>query len=300
VAAEDRVRVAEAIQSGDTGAYEHRALRKDGSIFPVEIRARAMTVQGQVIRVTAVRDLSERTHLESELRRRETLAAMGSLVAGVAHEVRTPLFSISATLDALEAGGATAAQQQELKELLRGQVRRLSGLMQDLLDYGRPPKLKLVRGLVREPLERAVRSCQARTPPQVGIEVDVPDGLPELQLDPARLEQVFENLVSNAVQHSPRGSRVRLAVRHVDAPRPGLLCTVEDEGPGLNAADLLRVFEPFFSRRPGGTGMGLAVAQRFVEAHGGTLTAANRPSGGSVFTVSLPAAAETGVGGAVA
>jgi signal transduction histidine kinase len=102
------------------------------------------------------------------------------------------------------------------------------------------------------------------------------------------------------VQHSPRGGSVRVRVQPVEAPRPGLTCSVEDDGPGLGAADILRVFEPFFSRRQGGTGMGLAIAQRLVEAHGGALSAANRPEGGAVFTVYLPAAGQAGMGGAVA
>jgi PAS domain S-box-containing protein len=300
VAPEDRVLVREAIRSGRGTAYEHRARRKDGSIFTVETRARELTLHGRRLRVTAVRDVSERLRLEAELRRRETLAAMGTLVAGVAHEVRTPLFSISATLDALEAGGGTAAQQQELKELLRSQVRRLAGLMQDLLDYSRPPRLKLVRGPLAEPLGNALRTCLAQAPPSaVHIESDLPASLPEVPLDAARMEQVFENLVANAVQHSPRGGTVRVRVRWDEAPQPGLVCTVEDEGPGLGPADIERLFEPFFSRRQGGTGMGLPIAQRLVEAHGGALSAANRPQGGAVFTVYLPAS-QAGVGGAVA
>jgi PAS domain S-box-containing protein len=289
-APEDRLRVSQSIQSGNTGAYEHRALRKDGSTFPVEVRAKALTLHGRTVRVTAVRDLSERTRLEAELRRRETLATMGTLVAGVAHEVRTPLFSVSATLDTLDAGVGTPEEQQELKDLLRSQVRRLSVLMQDLLDYGRPPELKLAVGGLRPAVERVLRSCQPEaTQSGVRIEVHLPDDLPAVRVDSGRLQQVLENLLVNAVQHAPRGSRVSIRARAVEQPL-GLACDVEDEGPGLPAADLERVFEPFFGHRKGGTGMGLAIAQRFVEAHGGTLSAGNRTGGGAVFTLFLPAA----------
>jgi PAS domain S-box-containing protein len=291
VAPEDRAKVADAIRMGHTTAYQHRALRKDGSTLVVETRARGLTLRGQQIRVTAIRDVTERLHLEAELRRRETLAAMGSLVAGVAHEVRTPLFSLSATLDALEAGVGSADQQHELKDLLRSQVRRLSNLMQDLLDYGRPPRLKLARGGLPAPILRVARSCGSLAAQSgVRIVLELPDGLPEIEADPVRLEQVFENLVTNALHHAPRGSSVRITARAVAGPPAGILCAVEDEGPGLPPGDLDRIFEPFFSRRQGGTGMGLAIAERLVEAHGGALTAANGPRGGAVFTVFLPVA----------
>ena len=122
VAPEDRERVAAAMRRGSSGAYEHRALRKDGTTVLVETRARSLAFEGRQLRVTAVRDVSERARLEAELRRRERLAAIGALVGGVAHEVRTPLFSISATLDALEAGSGDGEAEQELKALLRSQV----------------------------------------------------------------------------------------------------------------------------------------------------------------------------------
>lgn len=289
VAPEDRDKVSMAIRSGHTGGSEHRAQRKDGYTFPVETRARAMSYRGRPLRVTAVRDVSERTRLEAELRQRETLAAVGSLVVGVAHEVRNPLFSLSAALDALEAGSSAPGEDDELKGLLRSQVLRLSNLMQDLLDYGRPPRLRLARGGLHEPVRRAARSCE-RLASEAGVSLglEIPGGLPELDLDPGRMEQVFENLIANAVQHSPRAATVRVAARPVEGPLRGVSLTVADEGPGVAPDDLGRVFEPFFSRRQGGTGLGLPIAHRLVEAHGGTLSAANRREGGAVFTVFLP------------
>jgi PAS domain S-box-containing protein len=289
VAPADRDTVAEAMRSGLSGTYEHRALRKDGSIFPVEVRARSLTIEGRPVRVTAIRDLSERTRLEAELRRRETLAAMGALVAGVAHEVRTPLFSLSATIETLEARSGTPAQREELRSLLRSQVFRLSNLMQDLLDYGRPPRMKLAADWLQVALRGAMESCQPfAAHAGVRIAADVPHGLPAIPSDAGRLQQVLQNLIANALQHSPRGSTVTVTAAAVGGPTPGLALRVADEGPGISPPDLERVFDPFFSRRRGGTGMGLSVAQRFVEAHGGSLTAANRRQGGAVFTVFLP------------
>jgi PAS domain S-box-containing protein len=255
---------------------------------PVRFSAAVSPLPGGSV-IWVARDVTEHRQLEAELRRQQTLAAMGSLVAGVAHEVRTPLFSVSATVDVLERGASSAEEERELKELLRSQVRRLSNLMQDLLDYGSPPRLRLERRAPADPVRRAAATCE-RLAADAGVQlrVDVSEGLRDLDLDMVRLEQVFQNLIANAVQHSPRAGTVRITLDPVEGPRPGIAFRVEDDGAGIPSSDLERVFEPFFSRRKGGTGLGLSIAQRVVESHGGVLTAANRPGRGAVFTVFLP------------
>ncbi len=292
VAPEDRDRVLAAMRGERQRAYEHRALRKDGTTVLVETRARALVQGDRRLRVTAVRDLSERMRLEVELRRRERLAAIGVLAGGVAHEVRTPLFGISATLDALDARwpGRDGDRDRDLKDLLRSQVTRLSDLMRDLLDYGRPPQMHLQPAVIAEVVDRVVERC---APLADGAAVRLGSGvepdLPVLPVDAGRLEQVLENLITNAIQHSPRGATVTVSVARCELPGPGVQVSVADEGPGLPPGEIERVFEPFFSRRSGGTGLGLAIAQRYVEAHGGRLSAASRPTGGAEFTVFLPA-----------
>ena len=248
-----------------------------------------VTVEDEPHFLVMAQDITERLALEASLHRQETLAAMGSLVAGVAHEVRTPLFSISATLDAIE--GGTAAEIEEGMQRLRAQVKRLGNLMSDLLDYGRPPELQLAEGRLHEVLERAVRACaDLAAAAGVTVTVETEGDVPRLRRDARRLEQVFQNLVANAVQYSPRGGTVRLTVKPA-ADGGSVECRVADEGPGIPAEEMPRLFEPFFTKRKGGTGLGLPIVQRFVEAHGGRVFAANGRRGGAVFTVTLPAAA---------
>jgi len=109
-----------------------------------------------------------------------------------------------------------------------------------------------------------------------------------VEMDANRMEQVFENLIANAIQHSPPGGRVRVAARPGPPPHAFVEFTVEDDGTGLAEADIKHLFEPFFSRRQGGTGLGLSIVQRIVEAHGGLVAAANRGAGGAVFEIRLP------------
>jgi PAS domain S-box-containing protein len=246
--------------------------------------------------ILVVRETTALVQLQDTLRRRETMSAMGALVAGVAHEVRNPLFAISATLDAAELRLVGHAGSEPHMRVLRSEVERLSGLMEDLLEYGRPqaqaPEMGSLTDLVTEAITLVgPHAAQAG----VAIEPSLARGLPVVTMDHRRMLQVFKNVVENAVQHSPRGSRV--FVRLGAASRSGaewIECAVRDAGPGFALEDLPRVFEPFFTRRRGGTGLGLSIVQRVVDEHGGSVEIRNHEDGGAVVTVRLLAArAET-------
>ena len=228
-------------------------------------------------------------HLQESLRHSEKMSAMGTLVAGVAHEVRTPLFGISATLDAYEEE-LNAADVAECGRALRQHVNRLTHLMAELLDYGKPAVLQREPAPLGELLEEVLASRRAAAEgARVSLESRVPAGLPPLPMDRRRLRQVFENLVDNALQHSSPGRTVRVTAAEVrEGGEPWVECAVDDEGRGFAEDDLPHVFEPFFTRRKGGTGLGLSIVHRIVEQHAGRVAAANRPGGGARITVRLP------------
>jgi signal transduction histidine kinase len=231
--------------------------------------------------------------LQEALHRQEALTAMGTLVGGVAHEVRNPLFGITATVDALAARLEGDGAAAPLVGVMREQVQRLSRLMGDLLDYGRPIAPGRTPRSLSAVAARAIETCTPLSE-RAGVRVELtaePTSVVVL-VDEPRLLQVFQNLVQNAVEHTPRGGRVRVDAR--SAPRRGhrgVRCAVHDSGPGFNPADLPHVFEPFFTRRRGGTGLGLSIVQRIVEQHAGHVEATNHPEGGGVVNVWLPLAA---------
>ena len=220
----------------------------------------------------------------------QAMATMGALVAGVAHEVRNPLFSISASLDALERQFGPSEAAAPYAAALRCSVQRLSDLMVELLEYGRPHNSLLLPGSLREVIAQAIESCQAQAcESRVSVSNTVAYGLPPVLMDRGRLTLVFRNLVANALHHSPPGGSVTVeAARLPDACGPQLDCRVRDRGPGFREEDLPRIFEPFYTRRRGGTGLGLAIAQRIVHQHGGSVQAFNHRDGGAVIRVRLP------------
>jgi signal transduction histidine kinase len=231
--------------------------------------------------------------LQVVLQRKEALSLMGALVAGVAHEVRNPLFGISSTLDAFEARAGGDAGAVPYVQNMREQVARLGDLMTDLLDYGRPIAAELASEVLPAVVAEALQSCASHSARAgVALEMEpVPDGV-AVRMDRPRLRQVFQNLVQNAVEHTPPGGRVLVRVQcETHDGQPGVRCSVHDSGPGFAPADLARVFEPFFTRRRGGTGLGLSIVQRIVEQHSGRAWAANHPEGGGLVSIWLPASA---------
>jgi signal transduction histidine kinase len=238
----------------------------------------------------------ERARLETALRRSEVMSTMGSLVAGVAHEVRNPLFGISSTVDALEARldrhGVT--EYAEHLGVLRGELTRLTRLMQDLLEYGKPPVLDLTWVAVDSVVSQAMEGCRTIAEQRgVRLASRVDPLLPRLKGDRRRLNQVFHNLIDNALHYSPAGTEVCIEARRADhGGTAGIECAVLDAGAGFEERDLRHVFEPFVTRRRNGTGLGLSIVHRIAEAHGGGVAASNRTGGGAIVTVWLPLEAE--------
>ena len=240
--------------------------------------------------------------LQESLRRSERMSAMGALVAGVAHEVRNPLFGMSALLDAY----AEELNRNELAEFsdgLRQQVVRLTHLMRELLEFGRPVALALVPGALHDVVEDAINGrARAAAEANVVLHNAVPANLPAMPMDYGRLRQVFENLIDNALQHAPAVRHVTVTARQLlHAGQPSIEFAVEDDGAGFFPEDLSAVFEPFFTRRERGTGLGLSIVQRIVvEEHAGQVRAGNREGGGAVITAVLPVVAPAEHAGATA
>jgi two-component system phosphate regulon sensor histidine kinase PhoR len=233
-------------------------------------------------------------HDITDLRRADQIRR--DFVANVSHELRTPLTAIRGYVEALLDDPADADSTHKFLEIIARHTTRMERLVKDLLRLARldarQELLETARCDIKQ-IFNAVTADLAQTIEDKGQRITT-DVVPEARLvdgDPAKLHDIIRNLVENAVNYSPEGAEVRLgAARHNGT----YTITVADSGPGIPNEDLTRVFERFYrvdkSRsRPGGTGLGLAIVKHLVELHGGEAVAENRPEGGAVFTITLPA-----------
>lgn len=232
--------------------------------------------------ILIAQDITKRTELEASLRQSEMMSLLGSLVAGVAHEVRNPLFGISSILDAFETRFSDRSDYLRYTNVLRDEVGRLTILMEELLEYGKPFKGEFYPASLTEVIAKSLRAClPAAEVANVTLVNEIADEMPEVLVDRRRLSKVFVNLFENAIQHSPSASRVTISMRRFhEGGHEWLDCCVKDSGPGILDEDLPMIFEPFYSKRRGGTGLGLAIAHRIMGEHGGKLIAGNNETGG--------------------
>ncbi len=221
---------------------------------------------------------------DESLRRAAQMKTLGEMAAGMVHEVKNPLAAIRSSAQIL--ADRVAGKETELARIIVREVDRLNRVVSEFLEYARPAPLK------REPmlLSRLIDSCLELLAPvikQAGVTVEktyAPDEV-EVDADPNQMRQVFLNLVLNAVQAMGQGGTLRIGIEQ-DGLRTRV--TVRDSGPGIEPARLRRVFDPFFSDKPGGTGLGLPIARRVVQEHEGRLTLESTPATGTLATVVLP------------
>ena len=254
--------------------------------------------------VTAVfQDITQSKRVEELKRRAERLEAVAELGASLAHEIKNPLASIRSATEQLEAGTVVAEEDRAvLRTLVLSEADRLSRLLTDFMEFSRVEvrrreKVDLA-GLAAQVVGLVTQHPDAR---ERRIEFEAPAGAVPVEGDADLLHRAMFNLVLNAVQHAGAGGVVRVEVGSVtEAALPTgvrlsapVRVAVVDTGPGIDAADLPRLFDPFFTTRKGGTGLGLALVHRAVEAHSGAIVVEPGAGAGASFEVYLPSRSET-------
>jgi two-component system, NtrC family, sensor histidine kinase HydH len=220
------------------------------------------------------------------LKRADRLAAIGNLSAGLAHEVRNPLASIEGAAGILERGKIDEEQRLEFLGIIKKECRRLNRLLGNLLDFARPRPPQRQRIGVESLLDSVINLvAPAAESSAIRLRKDLSSPGLMLDGDGEQLKQVFLNLLLNAIQAMPGGGEIRLAAR---VEKADLLIAVIDQGSGIAPEDLDKMFNPFFTTKENGTGLGLAVAHQIITQHGGLLQARNNHDRGMTFEIQLP------------
>jgi len=249
--------------------------------------------------IALFQDLSDVKALEDRIRRGETLAAIGELSAGIAHEIRNCLNPISGSVEVLQRELKVTGENARLLELIVRESERLDNFIRELLDYARERPLKTERvdlsDLTRETAEVARRHPSSGVGKKVTVEA--PKEPIWVQIDFEQTKQVLLNLLINALEAIEGAGSVTVrvepsstAARRAKARTGFAMIEVRDTGAGIRAEDIRQVFEPFFSTKLGGTGLGLAIANRIVERHGGTVEIESRVGVGTTLRLWLPRA----------
>jgi len=261
--------------------------RPDGSAAPVRITFSALRA-GDDTRVglmATCEDLSAIREMEERIRQADRLATLGRMAANIAHEIRNPLASVSGAIEALTGSVVAEHERERLTQIVLRESDRLNAIIKNFLEYARPAPLALATVDVTEVIDEVLLLLEHRVHPGgVKIVRELPATLP-WRLDPQQFRQALWNLCLNGLQAMPEGGELHLAAARVDKR---LVVSVSDTGEGIDARDLAHVFEPFYSTKPEGSGLGLPLVHRVAQDHGGTIDVRSTPATGSVFTISLP------------
>jgi two-component system, NtrC family, sensor histidine kinase PilS len=241
-------------------------------------------------RVIHFQDLTDLRHMEQVVARAERLAGIGRLAANIAHEIRNPLASISGSVEVLKRLPGADAETCNLVDIAVREVDRVNALISNLLDYARPRTEDRQRLDLGEMVAEIAKIFeQERRAKEVRLQLHAPASV-WVEAASGQMQQVLWNLLRNAAEAMPEGGTIYLSTAQRNATPPEAILMVRDTGIGIAREDLDHIFEPFFSRKAGGTGLGLATTSRIVEDHKGTIDVLSQPGKGTTFTVRLPAA----------
>lgn len=296
------------IAAGQVWKGELRNRAKDGTIYWVDTTiVPFLTSEGKPYQYVAIRhDITQRKLAEeqvlqqaAELQRAAQLSFVGELAAGLAHEIKNPLAGIQGGVDILIRRRDKNDPEREALEGMRHEVERIDATVRALLDRARPRLVSVRSTSLTDIVERAVNLARAQLTHEVAgrrrvsVEFEPPADPITLQIDAAQIEDAVLNLIINSIEAVDGDGQVKIRVARYQDDRSEesedvAIVEVSDNGRGIGDEDLTRIFNPFFTTRPGGTGLGLPAVRRIARAHGGNIEVKSSLGKGSTFTLRLP------------
>ena len=294
------------IAAGQVWKGELRNRAKDNTIYWVDTTiVPFLNSHGKPYQYVAVRhDITQRKLAEeqvlkqaAELQRAAQLSFVGELAAGLAHEIKNPLAGIQGVVDILIRRRDKNDPEREALEGMRHEVQRIDATVRALLEKARPRLVSVRETSLTEVVQQAVNVARAQaygaTEGKVTLEFEPPDDPITVRIDPGQIEDAVLNLIINAIEAAGDEGTVRVDVsqreqRRSGAAEPEAVVEISDNGCGISDENLTSIFNPFFTTRTGGTGLGLPAVRRIARAHGGTVEVDSTPGVGSTFTLHLP------------
>ena len=260
----------------------------DGRMIPLEVIATVLEEEDGARGVVVLfRDITEIKQLKKEIAQSQRLASLGSLAAGVAHEIRNPLSSIKGFATYFKERYRDNPDDSQTADIMVQEVDRLNRVIGQLLDYARPMTMNRRETAIQTVIQHALRMIESQAREKgVVIQTELQADVVAVLIDPDRIKQVFLNLYLNAIGAMEGGGILSVALLSMTDRR--IRIEVRDTGVGIDPKDLNRIFDPYFTTKSSGTGLGLAIVQKIIEAHRGEIQVASTPGLGTTVSVILP------------
>jgi PAS domain S-box-containing protein len=287
----------QAFETDDLPNRAEMRLRKSGRAVGYTL-SRVQDDEGRLVGATLFfKDLTRVEQIEERGRLRDRLAALGEMAAAIAHEVKNPLASIEVLAGVLKRQLSRQPEALETLDDIIKEAKMANAIVVEVLEFVRPIQLQVERVGLDEVLKDSITLAEGqRRRGGVTIKTALDPAVPEVPADPHQLRQLFSNLLANAFEALGGEGHVDIRSTLVpddelngpEEPAPQVSIEVRDNGPGMSADDLERIFSPFFTTKPQGTGLGLAIVRKVVDAHDGRIDAVSAPGRGASFKVTLP------------
>jgi PAS domain S-box-containing protein len=268
--------------------YTYMRRHRDGSTFPTENKVKSIIYQGDLAVAGICRDITERMEAERRIRESERLANVGKLTTLLAHEIRNPLSSVKMNIQIITKKTDFNGNDKRRMEIIIQELTRLERILDEMLDFAKPIKLNLVTTSINQIIDSCLYVLDVKFKEKaIRIKKRYSKRLPLLPMDYERMEQAVINILINSIEALPKKGVIEVETKL--APRGNnIKVNISDNGLGISQENLPYIFDPFFSNKKRGTGLGLTNVKRIIEAHGGSVDAGLRMQKGVVFTITLP------------
>jgi PAS domain S-box-containing protein len=269
--------------------YVYLRLHKNGHHLPTENKVKKIFYQGEDALAGICRDITRRMETEKRIRESERLAHIGQLTTSLAHEIRNPLSSVKMNSQIILKNTDFSGNDQRRMEIIVQEISRLERILNEMLDFAKPVQLVLESASIPSIMDACLEIMEARIKEKdLTVIKRYARKVPRIMIDHEKIEQVVLNVLLNSVEVLPPGGHLEIVTKQVRKDHPSLMIEISDDGPGISPEDLPYVFDPFFSKKKKGTGLGLANVKKIIEAHGGTASLIIRKLRGTRVSLTLP------------